>query len=188
MMAHRKTGKRARNGEMTDHDPLRLSRVVDDVLNPFVRSVFIKVQYTKLIVNGTSLRPSEVARRPRVEIGGNDMRTFYTLVLVDPDAPSPSSPTLREYLHWLVVDIPATTAADFGRELICYETPAPTLGIHRLVFTLFQQQGRNTVHPPAHRQNFITREFSFQYNLGSPVAALYFNCQREGGSGGRRFL
>ncbi|CAA6665691.1 unnamed protein product [Spirodela intermedia] len=174
---------------MTPQDPLCLGRVVGDVLHPFTRSVSLRVEYSnKLVVNGGGFKPSAVARRPSVEIGGADMRTFYTLVMVDPDVPSPSNPTLREYLHWLVADIPATTTVDFGKELLCYESPRPTAGIHRLVFALFQQLGRNTVFPPTFRHHFNTGDFAQQYNLGSPVAALYFNCQREGGSGGRRFM
>lgn len=32
--------------------------------------------------NGCDLRPSTVATRPRVEVGGDDLRVFYTLVLL----------------------------------------------------------------------------------------------------------
>ncbi|CAI0401387.1 unnamed protein product [Linum tenue] len=106
--------------------------------------------------------------------------------MVDPDAPSPSDPNLREYLHWLVTDIPATTGATFGQEVVCYESPRPWVGIHRFVFVLFRQLGRQTVYAPGWRQNFSTRDFAELYNLGLPVAAVYFNCQRETGSGGRR--
>uniref|UniRef100_A0A453QR66 Flowering locus T n=1 Tax=Aegilops tauschii subsp. strangulata TaxID=200361 RepID=A0A453QR66_AEGTS len=109
-----------------------------------------------------------------------------SLVMVDPDAPSPSDPNLREYLHWLVTDIPGTTGASFGQEVMCYESPRPTMGIHRFVLVLFQQLGRQTVYAPGWRQNFNTRDFAELYNLGPPVAAVYFNCQREAGSGGRR--
>lgn len=73
-----------------------------------------------------------------------------------------------------------------GQEIVCYESPRPTVGIHRFVFVLFRQLGRQTVYAPGWRQNFNTRDFAELYNLGSPVAALYFNCQRESGSGGRR--
>ncbi|KAA8533391.1 hypothetical protein F0562_031175 [Nyssa sinensis] len=107
-------------------------------------------------------------------------------VMVDPDAPSPSDPSLREYLHWLVTDIPATTGAGFGHEVVCYESPRPSVGIHRFVFVLFRQLGRQTVYAPGWRQNFNIRDFSELYNLGLPVAAVFFNCQRESGSGGRR--
>ena len=32
--------------------------------------------------------------------------TFYTIVMADPDAPSRKNPTKREWLHWMVVNIP----------------------------------------------------------------------------------
>ncbi|XP_019193339.1 PREDICTED: protein HEADING DATE 3A-like [Ipomoea nil] len=168
-------------------DPLVVGRVVGDVLDPFTRSVGLRVIYNnREINNGCELRPSHIVSPPRVEIGGDDFRTFYTLVMVDPDAPSPSNPNLREYLHWLVTDIPATTGANFGNEVVCYESPRPSMGIHRFVFVLFRQLGRETVYPPGWRQNFNTRDFAELYNLTSPVAAVYFNGQRESGTGGRR--
>ncbi|GKE77503.1 FT like protein, partial [Tanacetum coccineum] len=86
----------------------------------------------------------------------------------------------------LVTNIPATTGARFGQEIVCYESPRPSIGIHRMVFVLFRQLCRQTVYAPGWRQNFNTRGFAELYNLGSPVAAVYFNCQRENGSGGRR--
>ncbi|XP_065869290.1 protein RICE FLOWERINGUS T 1-like [Euphorbia lathyris] len=86
----------------------------------------------------------------------------------------------------LVTDIPATTGTDFGQEIMFYESPRPLTGIHRFVFILYRQLGRQTVFAPAYRHNFSCRNFSQDYNLGSPVAAVYFNCQREGGTGGRR--
>ncbi|KAF8027781.1 hypothetical protein BT93_E0644 [Corymbia citriodora subsp. variegata] len=170
-----------------DRDPLVVGRVIGDVLDAFTRSISLRVIYNNREVNNScELKPSQVVNQPRIEIGGDDLRTFYTLVMVDPDAPSPSDPNLREYLHWLVTDIPATTGASFGHEIVCYESPRPSMGIHRFVFVLFRQLGRQTVYAPGWRQNFNTRDFAELYNLGSPVAALYFNCQRESGSGGRR--
>ncbi|XP_070665016.1 protein HEADING DATE 3A-like isoform X1 [Malus domestica] len=86
-----------------DRDPLVVGRVVGDVLDPFTRSVSLRVTYgTKEVNNGCELKPSEVVQQPRADIGGDDLRTFYTLVMVDPDAPSPSDPNLKEYLHWCV--------------------------------------------------------------------------------------
>nr|WAU46433.1 FT-like protein [Vitis pseudoreticulata] len=170
-----------------ERDPLVVGRVVGDVLDPFLRSITLRVTYNnREVANGCEFRPSQLVSQPRVDIGGDDLRTFYTLVMVDPDAPSPSNPNLREYLHWLVTDIPATTGANFGQEIVCYESPRPTAGIHRFVFVLFRQLGRQTVYAPGWRQNFNTRDFAELYNLGLPVAAVYLNCQREGGSGGRR--
>ena len=72
--------------------------------------------------------------------------------------------------------------------MMCYEPPAPSTGIHRMVLVLFQQIGRETVFAaPSRRHNFNTRGFARRYNLGAPVASMYFNCQRQTGSGGPRF-
>ncbi|EMS46075.1 hypothetical protein TRIUR3_21691 [Triticum urartu] len=108
-------------------DPLVVGRVIGDVVDPFVRRVALRVGYaSRDVANGCELRPSAIADPPRVEVGGPDMRTFYTLL------------------------------------------------------------GRQTVYAPGWRQNFSTRDFAELYNLGLPVAAVYFNCQRETGTGGRR--
>ncbi|KAK6150063.1 hypothetical protein DH2020_017588 [Rehmannia glutinosa] len=170
-----------------ERHPLVVSGVVGDVLEPFTATTELRVYSDgRTIFNGSSMRPSQVAGRPRVEIGGEDFRTFYTLVMVDADAPSPSNPHFKEYLHWLVTDIPGSTGAGFGNELVSYESPRPLMGIHRLVLALFRQAARQTVNPPGRRHNFNTREFSQLYDLGSPVAAVYYNCHRENGTGGRR--
>ncbi|EEF47340.1 phosphatidylethanolamine-binding protein, putative [Ricinus communis] len=82
-------------------DPLVVGGVIGDVLDPFTKSISLRVTYgTKEVNNGYDLKPSQVVHQPRVDIGGDDLRNFYTLVMVDPDAPSPSDPNLREYLHW----------------------------------------------------------------------------------------
>ncbi|KAI3725332.1 hypothetical protein L1987_65118 [Smallanthus sonchifolius] len=150
-----------------ERDPLVLGRVIGDVLDGFTKLIDLTVSYSDMnVTNGCGLKPSQV--------------------MVDPDAPSPSDPNLREYLHWLVTDIPATTGTRFGQDVVCYESPRPSMGIHRMVFVLFRQLGRQTVYAPGCRENFNTRDFAELYNLGSPVAAVYFNCQRESGLGGRR--
>ncbi|XP_013635334.1 PREDICTED: protein FLOWERING LOCUS T-like [Brassica oleracea var. oleracea] len=172
---------------LSPRDPLVLARVVGDVVDPFMRLISLRVNYgQRQVTNGLDLRTSQVLNKPTVEIGGDDLRNFYTLVMVDPDVPSPSNPHLREYLHWLVTDIPATTGTAFGNELVHYENPCPTSGIHRVALMLFWQLGRQTVYAPEWRQRFNTREFAENYNLGLPVAAVFFNCQRENGWGGRR--
>uniref|UniRef100_A0ACD5YG27 Uncharacterized protein n=1 Tax=Avena sativa TaxID=4498 RepID=A0ACD5YG27_AVESA len=83
-------------------DPLALSQVIGDVLDPFVKSATMRINYgEKEITNGTGLRASAVLNAPQVEIEGRDRTKLYTLVMVDPDAPSPSKPEYREYLHWI---------------------------------------------------------------------------------------
>ncbi|XP_066160275.1 protein FLOWERINGUS T isoform X1 [Oryza sativa Japonica Group] len=213
-------------------DPLALSQVIGDVLDPFIKSAAMRINYgEKEITNGTGVRSSAVFTAPHVEIEGRDQTKLYTLVMVDPDAPSPSKPEYREYLHWIGMQpsrkgggcflsnhqqlknscsicywvgdrhprgnrctfwlsswtVVICPTAPQGNEIVPYEAPRPPAGIHRLVFVLFKQEARQTVYAPGWRQNFNVRDFSAFYNLGPPVAALYFNCQKESGVGGRRF-
>nr|AOP17764.1 CEN1 [Allium cepa] len=161
-------------------DPLSVGRVIGDVMDAFDPSVKMIVSYgTKQVYNGHELMPGTVCSKPKVEIGGDDMRSSYALVMTDPDAPSPSDPSLREHLHWIVADIPGTTNVSFGREVVSYEAPKPVIGIHRYVITLFKQKSRNTARAPQSRDCFNTRNFAIENGLGLPVAAVFFNCQRE---------
>ncbi|KAB8086584.1 hypothetical protein EE612_009959 [Oryza sativa] len=100
------------------NDSLATGRVIGDVLDPFISTVDLTVMYGDdgmPVISGVELRAPAVAEKPVVEVGGDDLRVAYTLVMVDPDAPNPSNPTLREYLHWMVTDIPASTDATYGR-------------------------------------------------------------------------
>ncbi|ONK72450.1 uncharacterized protein A4U43_C04F19560 [Asparagus officinalis] len=169
-------------------DPLVLGGVVGDVVDPFIKSAIMRVVYgDKEVTNGTKLREINVANRPCVTIEGRDASKLYTLVMVNPDAPNPTNPTKREYLNWLVTDIPETADASHGNEIVPYECPQAPAGFHRIVFVLFRQEVQQTVCAPGWRQNFNTRDFSAIHDLGLPAAAVYFNCQRTTGCGGRRF-
>ncbi|XP_060168834.1 CEN-like protein 2 [Lycium barbarum] len=163
-------------------DPLVIGGVVGDVVDNFSPTVKMSVIYSsnKHVYNGHELFPSSVTSKPRVEVPEGDMRSFFTLIMTDPDVPGPSDPYLREHLHWVVTDIPGTTDSSFGKEAVGYEMPMPNIGIHRFVFLLFKQKKRETVNASlSSRNRFNTRKFAEENELGFPVAAVFFNCQRE---------
>ncbi|OIT30150.1 PREDICTED: protein MOTHER of FT and TFL1-like [Nicotiana attenuata] len=163
-------------------DPLVVGKVIGDVVDMFVPVVEFSVEYgSKQISNGVEIKPAAAAQKPRVHIqGSRGSNNLYTLVMADPDAPSPSEPTFREWLHWIVTDIAEGGDASEGRELMEYMGPQPPTGIHRYVFTLFRQTEAEQVphKPPERRANFKTRQFASENGLGLPVAALYFNSQK----------
>jgi phosphatidylethanolamine-binding protein len=67
-----------------------------------------------------------------------------------------------------------------GKEVVNYEIPRPNIGIHRFVFLLFKQKRRQAVtNLPSSRDCFNTRNFAEENELGLPVAAVFFNAQRE---------
>uniref|UniRef100_A0A4W2IF50 Phosphatidylethanolamine binding protein 4 n=2 Tax=Bos TaxID=9903 RepID=A0A4W2IF50_BOBOX len=71
----------------------------------------------------------------------------YILVMVDPDAPSRSSPKARFWRHWLVSDIKGSDmkiGKIQGQELSPYHPPSPPAhsGLHRYQFFVYLQEGR----------------------------------------------
>lgn len=65
-------------------DPLVIGHVIGDVLDPFTSCVSLRVLYNNCpeVMNCCELKPSQIVNPPRVEVGGDDLRTFYTLVYI----------------------------------------------------------------------------------------------------------
>ncbi|KAK6144205.1 hypothetical protein DH2020_021025 [Rehmannia glutinosa] len=83
-------------------------------------------------------------------------------IMTDPDAPGPSDPYLREHLHWYTqVRISAFQA---------------------------EKETQVLINPPVCRDGFCSRNFAEENELGLPVAAVFFNCQRETAARRRRFV
>lgn len=63
-------------------EPLIIGRVIGEVVDIFNPSVTLNVTYnsSKQVANGHELMPAVIVSKPRVEIGGEDMRSAYTLV------------------------------------------------------------------------------------------------------------
>lgn len=88
---------------------------------------------------GNALSPAEVSSKPDLEWDAKS-NLFYTVLMVDPDAPSRRDPKLREWTHWLVVNIPGTDL-NMGNVLVDYIPPGPPkgTGLHRYIFLVFKQ-------------------------------------------------
>ncbi|XP_075504057.1 protein MOTHER of FT and TFL1-like [Primulina tabacum] len=164
----------------TNVDPLVVGRVIGDVVDMFVPTVNMSVYYgTRHVTNGCDIKPSMAAAPPRVLISGLPT-DLYTLVMTDPDAPSPSEPSMREWIHWIVTDIPGCTNVTRGKEVLPYAGPRPPVGIHRYILVLFRQKvAMSALEPPGCRSHFNTRAFAHHFDLGMPVATVYFNAHKE---------
>ncbi|CAI9113644.1 OLC1v1014283C1 [Oldenlandia corymbosa var. corymbosa] len=83
-----------------------VGRVINDVVDMFIPSVNMAIYIgDKQVINVSDIKPSLAVTTFRVNIHG-DPNLSYTLVMTDPDAPSPSEPNLRQWVHWIVTDIP----------------------------------------------------------------------------------
>ncbi|KAF3641516.1 Protein CENTRORADIALIS [Capsicum annuum] len=162
-------------------DPLVVGRVIGDVVDMFVPSVTMSVHYAnKHVTNGCDIKPSIATEPPKITLGGN-ANDFYTLVMTDPDAPSPSEPSMREWVHWIVTDIPGGSNVARGKDILGYVGPRPPVGIHRYILVLFRQKApmSGMLQPPIARSHFCTRMFAQHLDLGVPVATVYFNAHKE---------
>ncbi|GFS32347.1 PEBP (phosphatidylethanolamine-binding protein) family protein [Actinidia rufa] len=161
-------------------DPLVVGRVIGDVVDMFVPTVTMHVYFgSRHVTNGCDIKPSVANNPPRVTISGHPQQ-LYTLVMTDPDAPSPSEPSLREWAHWIVTDIPGGSSPTQGKEVLPYMGPNPPVGIHRYILVLFQQKSPlEAVDQPISRAHFNTRTFAHHMGLGLPVATVYFNAHKE---------
>ncbi|KAI7751322.1 hypothetical protein M8C21_002882 [Ambrosia artemisiifolia] len=157
-----------------------ITRVLHGVVEPFVPTVTMMVYYgNHRLINGSELRLSVAEITPRVLIGG-EHDELYTLIMIDPDAPNPDEPALREVVTWIVTNIPGGESSTQGNEFMSYDVPNPQVGVHRHIMLLFRQRGPlNGIETLESRVHFRTRDFANTHNLDNPVGVAYFNVRRQ---------
>ena len=174
-----------------------LDGIVPDVLSAVPDIMDMDVAWGDLSLgqghSGITLKPSQVHDVPEVEFVAQDETDFYTLMVVDPDAPSRADPKFREWVHWVTVNIQGSDVRT-GEDLFGYVGAGPPkgTGLHRYVFLLYRQPygqiefnekklgcGQDT---EASRGKFSAKEFSRKYNLGDPYAVKFFKAEYDEGS------
>ncbi|XP_030841258.1 protein MOTHER of FT and TFL1-like [Strongylocentrotus purpuratus] len=129
-------------------------------------------------------RSQSGGQAPVVVYENADPDSFYSVLMIDPDAPSPSNPTAAPWLHWLVVNINGETlrSADHGvgdKTVTEYAPPTPPSGIHRYILLLFRQFGSlRNVPVPSSRAKFDVGAFKTYYDLEC-VATTSFRTGKE---------
>lgn len=143
----------------------------------------LKVVYDDTAVSpGDVLTPTKVKDKPCVYYDAKD-GDFYTLVMIDPDAPSRKNQKYGEIKHWLVTNIPGSDVnrGDETAEYTGSGAPKGT-GLHRYIFLLYKQPSGKTDFGHLQRIDKITREgrpmfkvrgFAEQHKL-QLVAGNYF--------------
>ena len=63
-------------------EPLVVGKVIGEVIDNFNPTMKMTVTYSsnKQVFNGHEFFPSAVVAKPRIEVQGGDMRSFFTLV------------------------------------------------------------------------------------------------------------
>lgn len=173
---------------------LEAAGIIPDVLDTFNPSaqlnlVFATDKGTLQIENGERYAAADLKASPMLTIHETfveQLSHMYTITLVDLDAPDPTDPRDREYLHWLVTNIPGpqatedsalTDPAKIGQVVVPYEPIHPEGGTpHRYAFVLFRQRPSAVLDIPSsgNRKQFKTKDFLMSQAVVAPVAAGYF--------------
>ncbi|KAL0959011.1 hypothetical protein HGRIS_014323 [Hohenbuehelia grisea] len=107
--------------------------------------------------------------------------TTYTLVMLDPDAPSRADPKFKEFRHWVITGLksPAGTSIE-TKNLVALKTkpsatsyrppgPPPGSGLHRYTFLLFEEPAGGFTLPsdaPEHHSELEARRSWTGYKFG----------------------
>ncbi|XP_026333145.1 protein D2-like [Hyposmocoma kahamanoa] len=162
--------------------------VVPDVIERWPDTMASVVYSNRAVATkGHELTPSQTKTAPAVKWNAFP-QYYYTLAMVDPDAPSRVTPIYREWLHWLVINIPGDNVA--AADVIAnYNGPSPpkNTGLHRYVILVYKQPGRINFNElylddtnPSKRANFSIAKFARKSNLQvPPVAGDFFMAQYE---------
>jgi len=144
----------------------------------------ILVEYDKRSINcGNNYKLTGLFdRRPTVKFN-NQFETgkYYTLVMLDPDAPSRKNPKFRSWLHWIVINIQSGRVKN-GTEVVSYRppTPPPGSGKHRYIFFLLQQEQRlKKVITVKDRASFDLNAYASKNKISRVSGFLYFTTESK---------
>lgn len=169
---------------MASLDNIVKEQVVPDVIDSKpAASIRIKYLSGAEVLQGNVLTPTQVKDLPKVTFDAKSDQ-LYTLLMVDPDAPSRVKPTFREILHFAISNIPGGDLSK-GETMAEYigSGPPKGTGLHRYVFLVFLQKGKleSSMKIPktsrAGRTNFSARAFAKKHNLGEPIAANFYQAE-----------
>ncbi|XP_049326266.1 phosphatidylethanolamine-binding protein 1-like [Astyanax mexicanus] len=148
----------------------------------------LRVQYGPVEIDklGKVLTPTQVQNFPTLmDWEGCDSSKLYTLILTDPDAPSRNDPVMREWHHFLVVNVRGNDVST-GCVLSEYVGSGPPKGsgLHRYVWLVYEQPGSlNCTEPvlsnrsPHQRDHFSSAGFRRKYGLSAPAAGTCYQAQ-----------
>ncbi|XP_058837340.1 protein D3-like [Topomyia yanbarensis] len=158
--------------------------LVDEAPDCWLRIAF---KSGREVEGGNRLTPTQTKSIPALTFNTND-RSFYTLIMTDPDAPSRDDPRHREFVHWIVGNIQGNDM-DRAETLVDYIGAAPSkgTGLHRYVFLLYEHPGRlnftNEIKLSSRCRNprryFSTRNFARIYGLTNLWAGNFFQAQYD---------
>nr|ALS40432.1 putative odorant-binding protein A5-2 [Zeugodacus tau] len=155
--------------------------VVPDILDEPPKEM-LKIEYNDGLVvgNGEEFTPTQTKDEPKL-YWTSEHESYYTVIMVNPDIPTRQNPLLREWLHWLVVNVPGADIAK-GDIIDPYIGPmAPKMsGVLRYVFLIYKQPGKQmfdeaimTNTDVTGHEKFSSMGFAGKYNMELVAGNLF---------------
>jgi phosphatidylethanolamine-binding protein (PEBP) family uncharacterized protein len=141
------------------------------------------------VARGETLAAAATAAPPVIkltEAASHPVGTAFTLLCVDPHAPSPQKP----WLHALMTNTPSPDPAR-GEVVTIYAGPSPPAGTgkHAYAWLAYRQpRGPLRVRAPKSRASFQVKAWARDHGLGAPAAATVFLGERGRGMSVRGLL
>lgn len=109
---------------------------------------------------GSELTPTQTKDVPTLKWDA-EKDAYYTVLMVDPDAPSRSKPFVQ-VRHWLVMNVPGDEV-EKGETIAEYAGSGPPegTGLHRYIFLVYKQPNGKITHNEHHTTNRCVRFFEF---------------------------
>ncbi|CAL8143638.1 unnamed protein product [Orchesella dallaii] len=174
----------ASNPKTPGIDEMVKEQIVPDVIDAAPKAV-LDVKYETVEVKlGNVLTPTQVKNPPNITWNA-DSNKLYLLYMADPDGPTRKDPIFREFIHWLVGNIPGTEISK-GKIVAEFLASGPPkgAGLHRYTFLMYEQPNKLKFEEKLMsnrsvegRGNFIIRNFAKKYNLGEPIAGNFFQAE-----------
>ncbi|KAF3031563.1 hypothetical protein E8E12_001664 [Didymella heteroderae] len=140
-------------------DSLKIASLLPSPIVPssFTPTYSLNVSFpSKSPANGSLVRVSDVKSIPSITFSSSTPgpASTFTLLLIDPDAPTPDDPKFAYWRHWIVTNIPASSTSSNGssssdvtgdvkdgKTVTPYLAPGPKdeSGPHRYLFLLFKE-------------------------------------------------
>ncbi|XP_042910255.1 protein D2-like [Parasteatoda tepidariorum] len=105
--------------------------------------------------------------------------SLNTLIMIDPDIPNPENPTLANFRHWVIVNIPGNRVQD-GDVISEYVNPMPPKGSnpHRYILLVYRQSELESSEMLQDKKtNFSLDEYIRKHNIDNPFAGNFFYVQ-----------
>jgi hypothetical protein len=175
--------------------PIDAAHELNEVIDaPHANDGVFTVAYgTSSVSNGNTLTPTVVKAPPTITVAAADPAKFYTVVMTDPDAPSRAEPSFREWVHYVVANVPGEAirggSLEGGDVLAAYVGAGPPegTGLHRYVFLVFATDAKVDVSGEPQLKNDSTdgrgkwnvRAFAQRLSLGAPIAVDLFQAEYD---------